>query len=65
MAIVFKDEVVATFSPEEKAMFDNLVARGKAQVHSEKVDVQAIIARRNAIAKADDEARKQLEAGFL
>lgn len=65
MAIIFQEENIQTFSPEERAMFENLVARGKAKVQSDKIDVQAIINKRNAIEKANEEARKQLEAGFL
>lgn len=63
MAVIFTQEIIDSFSSQEREFFDNLAKRGKAV--QEKVDVQAMIARRNAISQADEDYRKQLEAGFL
>ena len=63
MAVLFSQDVINSFSPSEREIFDNLAKRGKAI--EERIDVQAIIDRNNAIEKSNEEARQQLEASFL
>ena len=64
-AVIFQGEMINTFNEEERAMFDALVAKGKAQVQSDKFDVKAYIAKQNALEQAERQARQELEAGFL
>lgn len=63
--IIFQEEMIDTFTLQEREMFDALVAKGKAQIQSDKFDVKAYLAKRDAIEQAERQARQELEAGFL
>ena len=64
-AVIFQQEMIETFSPEERDIFDKLVVKGKAQVESDKFDVKTYLAKRDALVKAEQQARQELEASFL
>ncbi len=61
--IVFTQEIIDTFNEQEKQMFEAI--KNKGVVENEGFDVQSYLAKKTALQNAEDEARKQLEAGFL
>ena len=65
MAVYFTQEMIDTFTPSEREIFNNLAKIGKAEVITEKMDIKAYLAERDKREKEDAEARRILEASFV